>query len=190
MAFCGVVVIGCDPEPDTPEAEGSTSQVAVGSDTTAAPQPGTSSDDGTSPPVTTIAADSSSDDGSSTTNTIPPGPGCSVQQVTEGELLDPLEKGDAAGMIPLGVGEALEDYCGCHTLQSNNQNLKYMFLRAPGGSLFLNYGDLSGSLGQDVASEILARTMPPGSCSFPDEPDVLLTKWAEDGLPDGATFEY
>ncbi len=130
---------------------------------------------------------------SSTGTPLPEGPGCSVQVVTHGELFDPLPKGEEAGLFPVSVGEALEDYCGCHTLMSNAQNVEHTGLKAPGGTLFLEYADIGrpfagGTLGQAMAEEVLGYAMPPGSCSYPGDPASILSKWFEEDMPDGANF--
>lgn len=158
------------------------------------PTDGTGNDDGGGgTAMTTMVNDDAAD--SSTTDTFPPGPPCSVQEVTQGELVDPMTKGDALDLVPAIVGDMLEDYCGCHTLMNNGQNLKYEFLKAPGGTLFLDYDDLNrsfggGTLGEAMSFQVIGNhAMPPGSCAFPDEPEAILSKWFEEGMPDGATFE-
>lgn len=159
-------------------------------------------EDSTGPGTTTgvTSADSgdesTSDSGPSTTNPTasggpPSGPACSVEEVTEGEVNNSLDKGDSAGQIPLPVGEILEDRCGCHTLTSANLATKFPFLLAPGGTLFLDYGDLTGgNLGTRCEEAIfMTLSMPPGSCPrIPDEDRAVLRKWFDDGMPDGATF--
>ncbi len=186
-------------EPSTPSGGSDTTAAAASTSSSSgeSPDPSSGNVDGSDPvtgAVTTIMP-GSSDGGSSTTNAFPPGPGCSVQEVTEGELIDPTDRGDEAGKFPIVIADALEDYCGCHTLENNNQNIKYMFLKAPGGSLFLTYDDLcrnfgGGTLGQAMAEQVtVSHAMPPGSCSFPDEPDELLSAWFDAGMPDGATYD-
>jgi hypothetical protein len=125
---------------------------------------------------------------------LPEGPSCSVQVVTHGELFDPVAKGEGRGLIPTVVGDALEDYCGCHTLMSNAQNVEHPFLRAPAGTLFLDRQDFfksykGSTLGAVSETEIRGFRMPPGNCPFPDAAETLLLKWFEDGMPDGATFD-
>jgi hypothetical protein len=139
------------------------------------------------------AADTPSDEADSSGG-LPEGPSCSVQVVTHGALFDPVSKGDEVGLIPTTVGDALEDYCGCHTVMSNAQNVELPFLRPPSGSLFLSREDLlksykGSTLGQVSGTQIRTYKMPPGSCPFPDWAAELLTKWFDDGMPDGATFE-
>lgn len=129
-----------------------------------------------------------------TTGGLPEGPACSVQVVTHAALLDPVAKGEEPGLIPTVVGDALEDYCGCHTLESTQQNVELPFARPPSGSLFLRYEDFarpykSTTLGEASASEVRGYRMPTGSCPFPDSAADLLVKWFDDGMPDGATFE-
>lgn len=126
----------------------------------------------------------------------PGSPACSVEEVTEGEVVDPLDKGDAAGQIPLPVGVVLEERCGCHTLADRTLNTKFPALLAPAGTLWLDHDDLSSpfggsTLGAAMQSEIFTvMSMPPGSCpSIPADDLGLLQKWFDDGLPDGATFE-
>jgi hypothetical protein len=121
----------------------------------------------------------------------PSGPACSVEEVTEGVVDDPLDKGEGAGQIPLLVGEILEDRCGCHTVTSTDLVTKFPFLRPPNGTLFLDYGDLTGgNLGTRSEQAIFMTSgMPPGSCPrIPDEDKAVLRKWFDDGMPDGATF--
>ena len=203
-----MIALGCAGPDSIPGSDASSSSGIEVSDTAADDTPMT-----TMPASTTMASDESTggvttmamtDDGdptdgpSSTTTTggPPPAPGCSVQEVTEYALEDPLPKGDGAGMFPTIVGDTLEDYCGCHTLMSNDQNLKYMFLKAPGGTLFLDYSDMTraygaGTLGSAIVEQVtVTHAMPPGSCYFPPDPEAVLVKWLGDGLPDGATFVY
>lgn len=142
---------------------------------------------------TTAVDPTDAESSSSTGDPIPEGPYCSVQVVTHGASTDPLPKGTEPGLFPPSVGDALEDYCGCHTLDNNSQNVEHEGLAAPGGSLFLTYADLSkpykgATLGEALAEEVFDFAMPPGSCSFPSAPDDLLRKWFEDGLPDGSAF--
>ncbi len=147
-------------------------------------------------PMTSGSTAVGTSDGGSSSSTgkpIPDGPYCSVQVVTHGGSTDPLPKGAEPGLFPPSVGDALEDYCGCHTLDSNSQNVEHEGLAAPGGSLFMTYADLSKpykgtTLGEALAEEVFDFAMPPGSCSFPSAPDDLLRKWFEDGLPDGSAF--
>jgi hypothetical protein len=125
---------------------------------------------------------------------LPEGPSCSVQVVTQGALFDPVTKGDGPGLIPTLVGDALEDYCGCHTLMNSAQNVELPFQRAPAGSLFLTLDDFSRSyksttLGEACGTEVRGYRMPTGSCPFPDSAADLIVKWFDDGMPDGATFE-
>lgn len=124
---------------------------------------------------------------------LPEGPYCSVQVVTHGELTEPLPKGEEVGLFPTSVGHALEDFCGCHTLMTNAQNVEHGGLKAPGNTLWLEYADLQrivdgGTLGQAMAEEVLSRGMPPGSCSYPEPAADLLEKWFAEGLPDGSNF--
>ncbi|MCA9706764.1 MAG: hypothetical protein KDK70_13010 [Myxococcales bacterium] len=130
-------------------------------------------------------------DSGPTTNTGggPTHPACSVEAVTEDEVTSPLDKGSGAGQIPQLVGVVLEERCGCHTLTNRGLNTKFPGLLAPGGSLFLDYGDVT-ALGGVIHDEIfVSYTMPPGSCpGIPTDDLAVLDKWFADGLPDGATF--
>ncbi len=193
---------------DNDGAVGTGSTVSTSASTEAGDTPGSASSTGgsgstssglsTSPGVTSAATTgppTAGDTGeeSSTGTPLPEGPGCSVQVVTHGELFDPLPKGEEAGLFPVSVGEALEDYCGCHTLMSNAQNVEHTGLEAPGGSLFLEYADIGrsfggGTLGEAMAEEVFGYAMPPGSCSYPGDPAGILSKWFEEGMPDGANF--
>ncbi len=171
----------------------STTDVSTSSPTTGTDTPTTSA--GVTSAATTLPPTAGEEEGddTSTGEPLPEGPSCSVQVTTHGELFDPLPKGEEAGLFPTSVGEALEDYCGCHTLSSNAQNVHHPGLLAPGGSLFLEYADMSrgfggGTLGQAIAEEVQGYAMPPGSCSYPPDPAAVLEKWFEDGLPDGANF--
>lgn len=193
-----VTLLACGATDDAPSTADSGGMMASSSDSTsgaATDLGGPQTSDTSTSAVTTVAPETQ-DETSSTTSTFPPGPVCSVQEVSEGALLDPLDKGDEPGKFPVLVGDTLEDYCGCHTLNNNGENLKFMYLKAPGGTLWLNYDDLSrsfggGTLGQAMSEQVVvSKAMPPGSCSYPDEPAAVLRKWFEDGMPDGATFEY
>lgn len=155
--------------------EGTTQGSATGDDTTTAPDPTQGSND---------------DSGGGPTS-----PACSVDEVTEGVVTDPLDKGDEAGKIPQAVGVVLEERCGCHTLADRTLNTKYPALLAPAGSLLLDYADLGQpldgtTLGAVMDDEIfVVMSMPPGSCpSIPADDLALLQKWFLDGLPDGAEF--
>ncbi len=116
-----------------------------------------------------------------------------MQLVSRGDLIDPLPKGEEAGLFPTVVGDALEDFCGCHTLMSNAQNVEHAGLKPPGNSLWLEYADLQrpvggGTLGQAMAEEVLDRGMPPGSCPYPEPAADVLEAWFLQGMPDGANF--
>lgn len=147
-------------------------------------------------------------DGTSTTGVDPTDPGpttnsgggptlpaCSVQEVTDGAVADPLDKGDVAGKIPQLVGVVIEERCGCHTLADRTLNTKFPELLAPAGTLLLAYDDLSrplsgGTLGAKMQNSVLGvMSMPPGSCpSIPADDLAVLEKWFLDGRPDGADF--
>ncbi len=138
--------------------------------------------------TTTTAAEESS-----STGFVPTGPYCSVQNVTHDELFDPLPRGEEAGVFPAVIADALEDNCGCHTLTSGGQNVEFENLQAPGGTLFLQYADLSrpfesGTLGQAIESEVRGYRMPVGSCPHPPELADVLFPWFDQGMPDGATY--
>ncbi len=138
--------------------------------------------------TTTTAAEESS-----STGFVPTGPYCSVQNVTHDELFDPLPRGEEAGVFPTVIADALEDNCGCHTLTSGGQNVEFENLQAPGGTLFLQYADLSrpfesGTLGQAIESEVRGYRMPVGSCPHPPELADVLFPWFDQGMPDGATY--
>lgn len=139
--------------------------------------------------ITTTAGDDDSSTG------MPPIDGypCSVQVVTDGAIYDPLVRGDGAGVFPPVVADALEDACGCHTLTGGAQNLHWPELQAPGGTNFVQYGDLmnvfeGGTLGQAIESEVRGFRMPVGSCPKPMEIAEVLVPWFDQGMPDGATF--
>jgi len=203
VAVCLLLVLGCDPEDEENASDGVGGTAETGtmmSSGMTSPVGDTGMDDGTSgvstspmTTATTLPPGTEDDGGSSTTASWPEGPPCSVQEVTQGELIDPLERGDDS--YPEDVAEALEDYCGCHTINSNNQNIKWEYLKAPGGTLFLQYSDLQKgccggmSLGDAMAYQVvMSHSMPPGSCYFPPEPDELLSKWFTDGMPTGSTW--
>lgn len=173
---------------ETPASESSSTGSAGSSTGPSATSPGVTSAATTLPPTGGEVGDESS-----TGIPLPEGPGCSVQVVTHGELFDPLPKGEEAGLFPVSVGDTLEDYCGCHTLMSNAQNIEHSGLEAPGGTLFLEYADIGrpfggGTLGQAMADEVYGYAMPPGSCSYPGDPAGILAKWFEEGMPDGTNF--
>ncbi len=153
---------------------------------------GSGSADGESGSSTTTADSGDPTDPGPTTNSGggPSNPACSVEEVTEGVISDPLDKGDGAGQIPTVVGVVLEERCGCHTLSDRELNTKFPDLLAPGGSLFLDYGDTTamGATLEDVIFGIMS--MPPGSCpTIPADDRAVLDQWFSDGQPDGATFE-
>lgn len=157
---------------------------ASGNATTAGSGSGTTGD-----PTTTDPGPTSNSGGG------PTSPACSVEEVTEGVVADPLDKGDGAGQIPLLVGVVLEERCGCHTLADRTLNTKFPALLAPAGTLLLDYADLSlpldgTTLGAVMEDEIFTvMSMPPGSCpSIPADDLAVLEKWFTDGMPDGASF--
>lgn len=128
----------------------------------------------------------------STTGGTPTHPACSVETVTDGAVSDPLDKGDAAGKIPLMVGVVLEERCGCHTLADSALNVEYPALTPPPETLWLDYGDLSRpvdgtTLGELMEEAVLVTlSMPPGSCpTIPADDRALLEQWFLDGRPDG-----
>lgn len=134
------------------------------------------------------------EESSSSGSVVPDGPPCSVEVTSHGLFFDPLPRGKTEGVFPPSVADALENSCGCHTLENNGQNLEHPGLMVPGGTLFQSFDDLNRSVGGGTLAQALARAvdeggMPPGSCSFPDERAALLAKWFADGFPDGATFE-
>ena len=198
-----VLLLGCDPE-DEQMDEGVAGTADTGAPmTTGMTAPGdggmgdATSGVSTSPVTTASTSPPGTDDGdgeSSTGPSWPDGPPCSVQETTQGVLVDPLERGDDA--YPELVADALEDYCGCHTINNGGQNIKWEYLKAPGGTLFTTYSDLQNgccggmTLGDAMAWQVvMSHSMPPGSCYFPPEPDELLSKWFTDGMPTGSTFE-
>lgn len=165
---------------------------------------GTTSDD-SDPTVPTATQDPTTDSTSgpmpetssssegSTTDVEPPPPSCSVEVVTHDELFDPLPRGEEAGVFPPEVAEAIEDYCGCHTLMNNSQNLEWPGLLAPAGSLILEYSDLDNpvdgtTLGAAMQAEIASFAMPPGSCPWPGSAAAIFSNWFDQGMPDGANY--
>lgn len=200
-----LLLVGCDAGD-----EGGDTEAGPASSSTSGPQEGSSGEADASAGATTLpdpttgplpgstsspdpTADPTGEDESSTGEPLPEGPGCSVQVTTHGMLTDPLPRGDTEGVFPPVIADALEDWCGCHTLESNSQNVEHDGLMAPGGTLFMNYGDMSrpsgdGTLAQALAQAIEDYSMPPGSCSFPSDAQTLLVDWFVQGAPDGATY--
>lgn len=168
----------------------------AGTDDGAGPTSGLTGDDSGTPGEGSTSGTTGGDDDPTsagpTTNSGggPTNPVCSVVEVTEGVVSDPLDKGDGAGQIPSLVGVVLEERCGCHTLADRELNTKFPALLAPGGSLWLDYGDVTAQ-GADLEDAIFgAMNMPPGSCpAIPADDRAVLDKWFADGLPDGASFE-
>jgi hypothetical protein len=154
------------------------------------------------------SADEASGEGTTGSDSTGPGPGpttitgggptnpaCSVEEVTNGVVSDPLDKGDEAGKLPLVVGVVLEERCGCHTLADRTLNVEFPDLLAPADTLWLAYADLAqpldgSTLGAQMEDAVLgAMSMPPGSCpSIPADDLAVLEKWFLDGRPDGAAF--
>lgn len=201
VAVCLLLVLGCDrqDEEDMGDGVGGTADTGtvMGTGMTS-PGDGGMGSSGVSTSTMTTATTfppgtDDGDDEASTGPSWPEGPPCSVQEVTQGVLVDPLERGDDA--YPDDVAEALEDYCGCHTINNGGQNIKWEYLKAPGGTLFTQFSHLQNgccggmSLGDAMAWQVvMSHSMPPGSCYFPPEPDELLSKWFNDGLPTGSTW--
>lgn len=156
----------------------------------------TSTGGGTEGGVTGDDGGSTSDDGGPVGDDGGPSyPRCSVEGVTAGEVSNPLDKGDEAGRFPLVVGEALEANCGCHTLANRNLNTELPGLLAPGGTLFLEYADMSRPAGGTTLGLLIEEavfgsfSMPPGSCPAMSSDDTaVLQAWFDQGLPDGADF--
>ncbi len=178
---------------DPPPATGTTTGRVEGDNSSSSV--GGSDDSGTG--SSSGAADTTSTGSGSTTTSgdNPSRPACSVEIVTEGEIIDPLNKGDAAGQFPPSVGDVLEDRCGCHTLADRELNTEFPGLLAPGNSLFLEHGDMSRALGDSTLGAVMqdeifgTMGMPPGSCPIiPADEEAILQKWFDDGLPDGARF--
>ena len=201
VAVCLLLALGCDPDDEEEMGDGVGGTAETGAVMgTGMTSPGDggmgSSGVSTSAMTTATTLPPGTDDGdgeSSTGASWPEGPPCSVQEVTQGVLVDPLERGDDA--YPDDVAEALEDYCGCHTLNNGGQNIKWEYLKAPGGTLFTQFSHLQNgccggmSLGDAMAWQVvMSHSMPPGSCYFPEEPDELLSNWFNDGLPTGSTW--
>jgi len=195
LCAVGMLLVGCGPSGDgdgQAGTEGSTGEAMA----TEATVTGSSRSSGTTPgPATTTtnptgpAAEESSSSGSP----VPDGPPCSVEVTSHGALFDPLPRGDTPGVFPPSIADALENSCGCHTLESNAQNLEHTGLLAPGGTLFLEYADMhrpagDGTFGQRLQGAIDDGGMPPGSCSFPEEREALLNQWFAEGMPDGSVF--
>lgn len=116
-----------------------------------------------------------------------------MEVTSHGALFDPLPRGDTPGVFPPSIADAFENSCGCHTLESNAQNMEHTGLLAPGGTLFLEYADMQrpsggGTFGQRLQQAIDDGGMPPGSCSFPREREALLVQWFSEGMPDGSVF--
>lgn len=154
------------------------------SSSTTAPEPASTSTNPSGP-----VAEESSSSGSP----VPEGPPCSVEVTSHGALFDPLPRGDTPGVFPPSIADAFENSCGCHTLESNAQNMEHPGLLAPGGTLFLEYADMQrpsggGTFGQRLQQAIDDGGMPPGSCSFPSEREALLIQWFSEGMPDGSVF--
>ena len=194
-----LMLVGCDGGSDDGEVVDSTSSTSGAAVSTGGESSGSSSSTSGSDPIpgTTTAPDPTSDpveEGSSSTGVpLPEGPSCSVQVTTHGVLTDPLPRGKTEGVFHPAIADALEDWCGCHTLENNNQNVQHPGLRAPGGTLFMDFEDMSrpnggGTLGQAMAQAVADYGMPPGSCSFPSDAQTLLEQWFAEGFPDGANF--
>lgn len=220
VSFCGSVAIclalglGCTPGGEAETDSGTDTDAATTSgpgttrgSTSPTGSPTTSGDAATASGESTDTDPSTSGSSTTTTTTTssppttsppdddggppPLGPGCSVQVVTQGGEFDPLPRGDA-GEFPAPVADVLEDYCGCHTLSDNSENIEWKFLLPPGGTLFLSYADLSrsyqGSTLGETMGAVTLKEMPPGSCPRPSGPLAVLTDWFEQGLPDGADY--
>jgi|GEM_PF-1415213 len=168
-------------------AASSSGSLSSSSDDTGSSSSGADTTGSTSAPSPTSSPPDDDDGGGGP----PPPPACSVEKVTQGGDADPLPRGEA-GEFPEVIAEILENYCGCHTLADNHQNVEWEFLRAPGNTLFLAYDDLSrgyggGTLAQAMASS-LEGEMPPGSCPRPQAPLDLLAQWFADGMPNAADY--
>lgn len=193
-----LVLVACDGGSDDGEVVDGTSSTGVTASSSGGTSESSSSTTGSDPlPGTTTAPDPTGDppdeSSSSTGVALPEGPSCSVQVTTHGVLTDPLPRGKTEGVFHPAVADALEDWCGCHTLESNDQNVQHRGLLAPGGTLFMDFEDISrpnggGTLGQAMAQAVADYGMPPGSCSFPSDAQALLEQWFAEGFPDGATF--
>lgn len=182
-----VTACGASPPGDDGSSDGGDTSTS-----TTSLDPTATSTSSTSTTITTTTTSSSADDESSTGAVIDGYP-CSVQVVTHGALYDPLLRGETTGVFPPPVADALEDACGCHTLESGGQNVEWPGLLAPGSALFLHYADMTRAfedttLGAAIESEVRGARMPVGSCPKPPEIAEVLIPWFDQGMPDGATF--
>lgn len=209
VALAVTLASGCSIEAsgETDQSTGVDTDATSTSSSTGRPEPATTT--GTSAADTSTGgassstgrASSSSDDGVSSFTTTPPdddsgppplGPACSVQAATQGDQFNPLPRGNA-GEFPEPIAEVLEDYCGCHTLENNRQNIEWEFLRPPGNTLFLSLDDFSRSYGGSTLGQAMAEAtlteMPPASCPRPLNPLTVLNEWFAAGMPDAVEYE-
>jgi hypothetical protein len=123
---------------------------------------------------------------------------CSIEGLVPGAG-SPVQAGDAAGVLPLPVGELLERNCGCH----------YVDPRGLGPEIPAYLGDIAIATWQDFHTPFMGTPTyqlvqqravvelgmpPPYFCddldvgSLSTEDHALLQAWLEAGAPDAATW--
>ena len=130
---------------------------------------------------------------------------CSIDAVAPPGTESPVVSGDAAGMIPSAIGEALERNCGCHyTSTVSDSSLYFPFSGGTQLQTLANFtnpyaGGIATYMGQPawmaVQDRVInQRNMPTAVCEtedggiISDADFALFEAWFQQEVPDGASF--
>lgn len=164
--------------------DGNTSSPTTGNDTNASDPTATSGDP--------------SDGGTTDPTGTPSTRACGLAELAP-DASDPIEAGDAAGMIPGAIGTILADNCGCHYA---DPPFDRMVLDYPSSGAYA-IATLDQFLATGVIDKTLKRVNPanpalgmptPNDCDvgggepMPPEDRATLISWLEAGAPDGASW--
>ena len=191
----------------TPEG----TSAADSSSTSAANEASSSTDPGSS----TSGADTSSGDPTQpttvdpTTGPPPPPKLCSLEAVAPDADPSVVEMGDAEGLLPTVIGEALLRNCGCHYSDNPDVAVDYLSdavlintwadFHVPFVGVFpMGFEDrMVWEATQVRVVDQLPVPMPSVECDVEGEDGViteadkaLFEAWFDAGAPDGASFEY
>ena len=198
---------GGDDTSSTPEG----TSAADSSSTSAANETSSSTDPGSS----TSGADTSSGDPTQpttvdpTTGPPPPPKLCSLEAVDPDADPSVVEMGDAEGLLPTVIGEALLRNCGCHYSDNPDVAVDYLSdavlintwadFHVPFVGVFpMGFEDrMVWEATQVRVVDQLPVPMPSVECDVEGEDGViteadkaLFEAWFDAGAPDGASFEY
>lgn len=126
-------------------------------------------------------------------------PPCSLPVLAPG-VESPVQMGEGAGMIPTEIGVIIENFCGCHLVE-NNEDLVPLTPEYNGTIRFATWDEVQSQFqGQPTYREIELRSitqlnMPPvyhcDSLDFGSltaDAYAVLADWLAQGAPDGASW--